>query len=281
MLVVKNLKKVYENFTLKDVSFELKKGYILGFIGANGAGKTTTLKSMLNITHKDGGEVTILGEDFTKNELKLKQKIGFMLGPVDYYPKSRISKIVGVYKDFFTEWDENKYRDLLKRFDIDDSKKISELSTGMKVKLGIALALSHNAKLLIFDEPTSGVDPIARDELLDIFQEIVEDGEHGILFSTHITSDLDKCADYILLICDGQIVQNDTKDNIIDSHIVVEGKTADLTDDVISRLISYKTHSFGFKGLMKKIDMRESDNFMTEKPNLEDIMIFYNKRMKK
>lgn len=281
MLVVKNLRKQYENFTLDDVSFELEKGYIMGFIGANGAGKTTTLKSMLNIINKDGGEVTILGEDFTKNELNLKQKIGFMLGPVDYYPKSKISKIVNVYKDFFSEWDENKYRDLVERFNIDDNKKISELSTGMKVKLGIALALSHNAKLLIFDEPTSGVDPVARDELLDIFQEIVEDGEHSILFSTHITSDLDKCADYVLLICNGKIAQYDTKDNIIDSHIVVEGKVADLTTDLVSRLISYKTHSFGFKGLMLKKNLLNTDNLLSEKPNLEDIMIFYNKRSKK
>ena len=281
MLVVKCLRKQYENFTLDDVSFELEKGYIMGFIGANGAGKTTTLKSMLNIINKDGGTVTILGEDFTKNELKLKQKIGFMLGPVDYYPKSKISKIVNVYKDFFSEWDENKYRDLVERFNIDDSKKISELSTGMKVKLGIALALSHNAKLLIFDEPTSGVDPVARDELLDIFQEIVEDGEHSILFSTHITSDLDKCADYVLLICNGKVAQYDTKDNIIDTHILVEGKISDLTTDLAARMISYKTHSFGFKGLMLKENLLNTDNLMSEKPNLEDIMIFYNKRSKK
>jgi ABC-2 type transport system ATP-binding protein len=147
----------------------------------------------------------------------------------------------------------------------------------MKAKLGIAMALSHNAKLLILDEPTSGLDPIARDELLDIFREIIEDGEKSILFSTHITSDLDKCADYIIFIRNGELIANDTKDDLLAKHILIKGKLSELTEDLKKRLISFKPNSYGFSGLILKEQLNENDTFQTEIPNLEDIMVYYNK----
>ena len=141
----------------------------MGFIGSNGAGKTTTLKSILNLVHKDGGVVKMLGKDFTQNEIELKQMIGFMFGGVDYYVKSRIRSITDVVRRFYATWDDDTYTAYMRRFGIDEGKKVSELSHGMRVKYSLALALSHRAKLLILDEPTSGLDPVARDDLLELF----------------------------------------------------------------------------------------------------------------
>ncbi len=276
MLRVENLNKSYTSFQLKNISFEIPEGYIVGFLGKNGAGKTTTIKTMLNIVHPDNGKVEFFGKDFYSNETEIKNQIGFMFGAFDYFPKSKIKTITESYSSFFTEWDDAVYRKYLKKFQIDENKRITELSAGMKVKYGVALALSHNAKLLILDEPTSGLDPIARDELLDIFQNIIQDGKKSILFSTHITSDLDKCADYILIIKDGEIIANSTKDDLINNHAIISGKVEDLTNELKDRMVNVKISRFNFKGLIERDKLKNSDNLVIEKPNLEDIMIFYN-----
>ena len=277
MIKVTNLCKSYPTFKLDNVSFELPKGYIMGFLGMNGAGKTTTLKSILNIVKPDSGAVEILGQDFANNEIALKKKIGFSLGEADYYQKSKIKKITDVYKRFFDNWNEDEYQKFIKRFDINESKNISELSTGMRVKYALALALSHNAELYIFDEPTSGLDPIARDEMLDLFHEIIEDGDKSILFSTHITSDLDKCADFVLLIKNGKIIANTTKDDLVLNHLLISGKKEQLTEQIKHKCIGYKISSYNFTGLLLKKDFDFTGDFVTETPNLEDIMIYYNK----
>lgn len=280
MLKVTNLCKSYPTFRLKNVSFELPKGYIMGFLGTNGAGKTTTLKSILNIIHPDSGEIEILSKPILENELEIKQKIGFMLGEFNYFPKSKISQITSIYSAFYPNWDNNIYQNYLKRFNIDENKKISDLSAGMKVKYGLTLALSHKAKLLILDEPTSGLDPIARDDLLDLFREIIEDEETSILFSTHITSDLDKCADYIIMIKNGEIIANSTKDELIDNNALISGKKSQLTEDLKQKMIGFKEHTLNFKGLIAKQDLKNFNNLVVEKPNLEDIMVYYNLEVK-
>ncbi len=277
MLEIENLCKTYPSFTLDHVSFKLPKGFILGFIGINGAGKTTTIKSILNIVQPDSGVVKVFGKNMTGNEVELKQHIGFMLGASDYYLKTKVRIVSNVIKRFYTDWNEKTYQYYIKRFHIDENKKIGDLSSGMKVKLAIAYALSHKAKLFIFDEPTSGLDPLARDEMLELFHEIVEDGEHSILFSTHITSDLDKIADFIVMIKDGKIVANAAKDDLIAAHAMVSGKRIDLTEDLKTRLINYKLNSFGFTGLIKRNDINITDVIQKEQPNLEDIMIYYNR----
>ncbi len=276
MLKVKNLCKSYPNFCINDISFELPKGYILGFLGKNGAGKTTTIKAILNIVHADSGSVEIMGKDLYTHEVEIKQDIGFILGAFDYYPKAKLYEIARIYSDFFINWDNQLYKKYLKHFEIDETKRVTELSAGMKVKFGLALALSHKAKLLILDEPTSGLDPIARDDLLDIFQEIIQDGETSILFSTHITSDLDKCADYILMIKNGKILANSTKDELIDNHALISGNISDLNEDLKNRAVGIKHYRYNFKGLIKRENIKSDDKFQTEKPNLEDIMIYYN-----
>lgn len=278
ILTVQNLNKRYEKFHLKDVSFTLDKGYIMGFIGANGAGKTTTIKSMLNLVHADSGTVSVLGRDFMENELILKKEVGVMLGGVDYYAKTKLRKITDVVKRFYPNWDNGVYDGYIKRFGLDEDKKVSELSSGMRIKYALTLALSHNAKLLVLDEPTSGLDPAARDDLLELFQSLIEDGEKSILFSTHITSDLEKCADFITFIHNGQIVSSAAKDDFLSSYRLVKGTSAQLTDALKQRLISLKANAFGFSGLIHAEDLFESDNITVEAPTLEDIMIYYAKR---
>jgi ABC-2 type transport system ATP-binding protein len=283
MFTVDKLRKTYPLFTLKDVSFELPAGYITGFIGVNGAGKTTTLKSIMNIIRPDAGRITLLGKDMRTYEFELKQKIGFMLGPFDFYQKHPVRKIVDVYKRFYDEWDDAAFVARLKRFHVDDRKNIGELSAGMQVKLGIAMALSHNAKLIILDEPTSGLDPVAREEFLYLLREIVGDGQKSVLFSTHITSDLDKCADYVLFIRQGELIAFDTKDDLLSNHILVSGKGSDLSDTLKSRMIDCKTTAFGFTGLMHKAEFDNSQEkllLQTERPALEDIMVYYNRSAK-
>lgn len=277
-LKVEGINKKYDKFHLKDISFSLEKGYIMGFIGSNGAGKTTTLKSILNMVHADSGKVTILGKNFIDNEIMLKQKIGYMFGGADFYTKKKLKTITNVVKRFYSDWNENIYNRYMERFHLDQDKRIMELSQGMKVKYSLALALSHNAQLFILDEPTSGLDPVARDNLLELFQELVEDGEKSILFSTHITADLEKCADYITYINNGKIIASATKDDFIGSYKVVKGTNEQLENGFKEKLIAYKTNSFGFSGLIKTDKIDTDINLNIEPPSLEDVMIYYAKK---
>ena len=206
VLEVRELRKTYPAFTLKDVSLDVPQGAIVGFIGRNGAGKSTTLKSILGLVHPDGGTVRAFGLDYAANEAAIRRRIGVVLGGIDFYPKKKVGVITDVTRRFYSNWDEDKYRHYLELFAIDESKRVDQLSSGMKVKYLIALALSHSAELLILDEPTSGLDPVSRDELVELFRRIVADGSRSILFSTHITSDLEKCASHIAFIKDGEML---------------------------------------------------------------------------
>lgn len=274
LLRINNLKKRYSSFELNDVSFSLDAGYIMGFIGPNGAGKTTTLKCMLGLTQKDAGSVQIFGQDLFQNELAFKQHIGVSFGGVDFYAKTKIKIITEVVSRFYKNWDNHLYRSYLDRFDLDENKRPSELSSGMKIKFVLALAMSHHAKLLILDEPTSGLDPIARDDLLTLFQELIENGETSILFSTHITSDLEKCADFITYIENGSIIASCEKDELISSYRLIKGTIAQ-RQSIEARLISAKIHAYGFTGLIRTKDLTSRDTVTIEKPSLEDIMIYH------
>lgn len=275
-LKINNLRKEYDSFVLDNVSFEIPKGYIMGFIGENGAGKTTTLKAMLNVINKDSGSVEIFGKNIDEHEIEIKKDIGFVSGDA-FYPKSKITDITSVYRRFYKEWDQERYESLLTLFSLNPLKRLDELSKGMKIKLSIALSLSHNAKLIVLDEPTSGLDPVARDGLLEIFQELVEDEEVSILFSTHITSDLEKCADYITFIQNGKIIESCTKDDLIDNYKLVTGSKSDL-ESIKEQMIAYKTNAFGFTGLIHSNTEIDSSNIRIANPSLDDIMIYYAER---
>ena len=209
-LEISGLCKEYPKFKLRSVSFSVGEGEICGFVGRNGAGKSTTLKSLLGLVHPSAGTVRFFGLDAREHEKQIKQMIGFSGGAVDYYKRKRIRDIVAVTRSFYDTWDEARYGELLERFELDDEKTPGELSEGMKVKLNLALALSHKARLLILDEPTSGLDPFSRAEILDLFKDLARE-DVAILFSTHIISDLDKCADRIVFIRKGEIVAEEAK----------------------------------------------------------------------
>ena len=276
LLEVQNLRKQYPGFLLDGVSFYVEEGSIMGFIGRNGAGKTTTIKGILNLVRADGGKVLFEGRDLWENETACKKQIGLVLGEFNFYKRKKLRAIAAVTKRFYKDWDEETYQTLLKRFSLDPEKKVNELSQGMRVKFALALALSHRAKLLILDEPTSGLDPVSRDELLDIFRAIIEDGAHSILFSTHIISDLEKCADYITYIKGGRIVVSTDADSFRDAYRLVSGEASDL-ERFRPMLVGFRSHAFGFTGLMKAEDAARAEGLKVAPADMESIMIYTEK----
>lgn len=216
ILEVKNLCKNYDKFSLKNISLNLPKGTIMGLVGENGAGKSTTIKAILNLLHTSDGIIKIFGLDCKEHEMEIKEDIGIVLdeGFVSEYlnPKD----INTIMKDMYKNWDEELYFKYLADFKLPEDKISKEYSSGMKMKLKIAVALAHHPKLLILDEPTSGLDPVARNDILDIFQDFIQDEEHGIFVSSHITSDLESIADYITFINNGEIVLSKTRDELLD-----------------------------------------------------------------
>ena len=231
VLEINNLTKKYSAFELKSISFQIKAGEVMGFIGRNGAGKTTALKSILNLVHPDAGNVRILGMDYLDNEDEIKQQIGYVVGRTNYYKRKKLKDIVAITRIFYDNWDDESYRHYLDAFKLDENKKIMELSEGMKVKFYLALALSHQARLLILDEPTSGLDPVSRDEINEIFRKLAEKGV-AILFSTHITSDLEKCADTITYIKNGELLLSTKKEDFI-RHFTGEIGGAPTLEDIM------------------------------------------------
>ncbi len=213
---VKGLCKKYPEFTLDNVSFSLEKGRITGFIGRNGAGKTTTIKSILNLVHPDAGEVSYFGMPLAGNEAEIKTRIGYSTGSLNYYPRKKLKDLIAVTKLFYPNWNDEAARKYAELFKLDLNKTPLELSEGMKVKCNLLLAMSHGAEVLILDEPTSGLDPFSRDELLDVFLQLRDHGV-AILYSTHITSDLEKCADDILYIRNGRIISFADREKFIET----------------------------------------------------------------
>ena len=274
VLNLENVNKKYPTFSLKDVSFSIKPGQIMGFIGRNGAGKTTTLKCIMNLIHFESGKIEAFGNDMTANELEHKQRIGFALSELNYYPNKTIRQLMDVTKRFYKNFDEQKFEQVCKLFNLDIDKKLEQLSSGMKVKYSVAIALSHHAELLILDEPTSGLDPVSRDEILDIFREIVRSGERAILFSTHITSDLDKCASDITYIHNGEIVYTGTKKNFVDSYLFVKDKS--MNKDLDMEYIAYKELDDRIEGLISvnKKDVFQGEKIEVREPDLEEIMVY-------
>ena len=277
-LTLEKVNKKYPTFSLKDVSFSIQPGQIMGFIGRNGAGKTTTLKSIMNLIHYDSGKIMAFGTDMKENELANKQRIGFALSELNYYPNKTIRQLMQVTKKFYKNFDDAKFNQVCELFNLNIDKKLEELSSGMKVKYSVAIALSHHAELLILDEPTSGLDPVSRDEILDIFREIVKSGERAILFSTHITSDLDKCASNITYIHDGSIVYTGTKKDFVNSYLFVKDKTKN--KDLEKEYIAYKELDDRIEGLIAA-DNKEvfvKNGLTPEEPDLEQIMVSLERR---
>lgn len=274
VLTVQNLCKNYPAFSLKNVSFSLEKGKITGFIGRNGAGKSTTLKALLHFLHPDSGEIRFFGDSIAEQELAIKQRVGFVSGGIDYYNKKKIKTITAVTKTFYPAWDEAAYQKYITLFALDETKTPSQLSAGMRVKYALALALSHNAELLILDEPTSGLDPISRDDLLEVLMALCEEGK-TILFSTHITSDLDKCADNIIYIQNGEILADSSIQSFVQGYKTV-ALAEDCDPEKKALLLGLKRSKHGYTALVKTENVATLGLPCTD-ADLESIMIHLEK----
>ena len=275
LLEVKGLTKRYERFALENVSFSIPGGYIMGFIGPNGAGKTTTIKCILNMVKADAGSISLFGREGGSDGLLSKEELGIVMDAPFYVEEWTLLEVERALSPFYQNWDRKRFGDCLSRFGLDPKKKVRDLSRGMKVKLMIAAALSHDAKLLILDEPTSGLDPLAREELMHILRDFVSDESRGILFSTHITTDLEKIADYITYINQGHMVFTGEKDALLEGYLLVKGGSRELTPSLQKRLIGLRQHSAGFTGLLPREELGLLPPGVAAEPStLDEIMIY-------
>lgn len=275
VLKVSGLCKSYPDFALKNVALSLEKGRIMGFIGRNGAGKTTTMKSLVNFIHPNAGRIEFFGLNFAEHEREIKERIGFVSGGAEFYPRSKLRAITDASRPFYRNWDEKSYRENLKRFSLDENKTPAQLSAGMKIKYALTLALSHHAELLLLDEPTSGLDPVSRDDLLDEFLHLSRDEKISILFSTHITSDLDKCADDISYLRAGRIAGSGTLEDFVSDYRTVSFD-AEPTEKQRTLLIGVKRAKHGQTALVRS-DNAEKLGVETQPADLENIMIHLEK----
>jgi ABC-2 type transport system ATP-binding protein len=260
-------------FRLRDISFSLPQGYVMGFVGANGAGKTTSIRCLLGMQRVERGEIEVLGHRVPA-PVALRQDVGVVLDHTYLVGEWRLSEVERAVGPFYDRWDSTRYHDLLGEFGLDVRARVKDLSRGMAVKLMITIALSHHARLLVFDEPTSGLDPVARDELSEILGDFLTDERHSILFSTHITSDLERIGDYLTLIHDGRIIATGTKDEILDRYRIVRGGPDDLTDVVGIPLIGLRRTGVGVQALVTAEDAELlGDRVVIDPPNLEEIAV--------
>ena len=277
-LEVRDLRKVYPDFTLDHVSFSLPAGYIMGFVGQNGAGKTTTIRLILNMAPRQAGEIRVFGLDNIRDELAVKQRLAVVFDEMFFVDSWRVRQVEQAVRGFYSDWDTTLFARYLAEFDLPAAKRVRDLSRGMKMKLMLAVAMSHGAHLLILDEPTSGLDPVARDELLDILRAYIADGDRSVFFSTHITSDLERIADYITLIERGTIFFTGTKDGLLEHFSLVKGGRDELTEPVRRALIGVTTTATGFSGLARTADLgRLLAGLVTESPTIDDILIHVSK----
>lgn len=273
---LKDVTKKYGSFALDKVSFKVPKGSIMGFVGENGAGKTTTIKSMLNLVHTEGGKITLLGMDVTKEDKKIKEQIGVVFDESYFHENLLIKDVTKIMSRIYSKWDKNLFEQYINKFKIPKNKTVKELSNGMKMKLSIAVALSHDARLLILDEATSGLDPIIRDEILDIFLEFIQKEDHTIFISSHITSDLEKIADYITFIHDGKIIFSENKDELIYNYGVVHCKKEEVKRLSQNNIIGIRENKYGCEVMVnnKKEVEREHRDFIVDTTTIEEIILY-------
>lgn len=274
---INNITKKYDGFTLKDVSFVVPKGCIMGFIGQNGAGKSTTINSLLRITNINEGEIKLLGMDHVEDEEEIKKHLAVVFDEMPYHNSFNAIDMGRIFKGLYPEWDMEIYESYLERLELPRKKKIGEFSKGMKMKLQIACALSHHAKLLIMDEATTGLDPVVRDEILHLFMEYLQDGESSILMSSHITSDIEKIADMVTFIHKGQILLSGYKDEIVECHGIIRCDKEQVKEIDSEDIVSIRINNFGAEVLVndKEKATRSYSGMVIDNASLDDIMLFY------
>lgn len=280
---IRDLTVKYDGFTLDSVSFDVAKGTIMGFIGQNGAGKTTTIKALLNIINRDGGTIKMLGLDNLKDEVEIKQHISAVFDELPFQEELNAKNINTMMKNIYTEWNVDTFNDYLDKLALPSKKKIGAFSKGMKMKLQIAVALSHNARLLIMDEATTGLDPVVRNECLDMFREYLQDENNTILMSSHITSDLEKIADSVTFIDKGQLLLTGYKDNILETHGIIKCKKDDYKSIDATDIVSTRLTDFGAEVMVsdKTACKDKYSGLVFDDTTLEEIMLYYVNAKKK
>ena len=275
---INNLRKDFDNFSLKIEDLKIPKGFVTGFIGPNGSGKTTTIKLILSMLKKDSGSVKLFNQEYEGDDLSLKEHIGYVGEFNGYLQESKLSRIKKSLCLFYKNWDEKLYNRYMKEFELDENKIYKELSKGQQKKFEIVMTLSHRPKIIIMDEPTANLDPLVRNEVLEMLQERIEEDNATVFFSTHITSDLDKIGDYLVFIYKGKIFLADDKDSILQNHVIVKGNNELLQKETKDIFISVNKNSFGFEGLVKNKEKAYElfgEEAVYDKPNLEDILTYY------
>lgn len=275
---IRNLSKTLDGFTLSIDKLDIKKGFITGFIGPNGSGKTTTIKLIMNMLNKDNGTIKVLDREYKIDDLYIKETIGYVGDISGYMKEAKLKDIKKNIALFYKNWDESLYKYYLNKFNIDENKIYKELSKGQQKKFELIMALCHHPKLIIMDEPTANLDPIVRNEFIEVLQEHIDKDGVTVFYSTHITSDLDKVGDYLVFIYNGKIILNGDKESILESHRIIRGSKDLLDDDTKKAFISYKESSFGFEGLTSNYKVAYEifgEEVVYDKANLEDILMYY------
>ena len=276
-LEIRNLSKSFGGFALRNVSFALPKGYIMGLIGPNGSGKTTTIQLILNMLRRDSGTIQVLGRDILAQEQAIKASLGVVFDSSCFSDDWQAAQVEQAISPFYANWNKDTFAQLLRKFHIDPARRGRELSRGMQMKLMLACAFSYDAKLLILDEPTSGLDPVSRDELLSILAAYIEDGEHSVLFSTHITEDLERAADYITYLRYGELVFSGSKEEFVNGFRMAKGGREELTPELRARAAGIRTFPTGFEALIRAQDAAAFSHLEIEPASIDEIVVFTSK----
>lgn len=281
ILEINGLNKEYGDFALKDVSFALPKGFIMGFVGKNGSGKTTTIRSILNMAKIGSGKITVFGLDSVTDSIAIKERLGVVFDSLYLAEHLNVKQIEKQLKPFYKDWDSDEFFRRVKEFELPDNRRVGDFSKGMKMKLMIAVALSHKAELIILDEPTSGLDPVARDELLDILAEYIEDENRGVLFSTHITADVERIADYVTILNNGKVWYTGTKDELGEGYAIIKGAEEDIPHALKDKLIGFHAYRNGFDALIRTEDLAGIPEALEyEKASIDEILVYIAKEEK-
>lgn len=277
-LELREVTKSFMDFKLDKVSFSLPKGYIMGLVGPNGAGKTTTIRLILNMIAKEQGSIFVFREDNVLKEQAIKQKIAVVFDTSYFVDEWSIAETEKAISPFYDEWDHTTFMNLLEQFQLSPKMKVGKLSRGMQMRLMLSCAFSHNAKLLILDEPTSGLDPLARDELLGMLQKYIQDGEKSVLFSTHITTDLEKVADYITILSSGKMEFTGSMEDLSERYVVIKGSPDTLSEELKKDMIGFRMNKLNFEGLILRNAIKRYKGYVFDTPTIDDIVIFMSKK---